>query len=600
MGARSAENSTWSDGIVLAKSRSCARSARIGLIVALALASGYALVSADAASATAPVTLDQPAPSRETTPVFSGTAAEAGPVTVEVYLGGTTEGQPVAIATAEASGGRWTSEPASPPLREGDHSFTAVAVLDNTREQSAPVTFVVDTLPPAVTLQSPPSPSRDSTPAFSGMASETTEVTVDVYAGTSPEGEVVASVNAQGTGEGWESASLTPPLADGTYTAVARQPSAIGNEPGVSEPVTFTVDTASPTVTLKQLPSPSPGARAIFSGAASDDTPVTVYVYSGAKAEGAVAATATGAVTNGRWVSERLETALPWGEYTAVATQPSSIGNAGGTSPPMTFVLEPIAPAVATEGAADVTRSSAALYASVDPLGGDISKCEFEYGTSPAYGTTIECGFVSGSTTAFPEDGAEVVPVFVRVYGLSPSTTYHYRIVVAGEGGTGRGADATFTTQEPFRFDESDPPAALVAPAAPATKAGLPSGSVAALIARQLSTAGRRATIASLLKTGAFKMAFTAPEAGTAAVGWYYLPPASKHAGKSSRTRVLVASGRLAFHAPGRRSLTIRLTSAGRRLLRRRPRSIGLTATCVFTPAAGKPVRTSRAFELKR
>ena len=46
------------------------------------------------------------------------------------------------------------------------------------------------------------------------------------------------------------------------------------------------------------------------------------------------------------------------------------------------------------------TRTSAALYASVNPRGGGVSACYFEYG-STAYGTDIECGFVSG-LSAFP------------------------------------------------------------------------------------------------------------------------------------------------------------------------------------------------------
>ncbi len=48
----------------------------------------------------------------------------------------------------------------------------------------------------------------------------------------------------------------------------------------------------------------------------------------------------------------------------------------------MTFAVEPIAPAVATEAASAVTRTSAALYASVDPNGAGVSACYFEYGTT--------------------------------------------------------------------------------------------------------------------------------------------------------------------------------------------------------------------------
>ena len=99
---------------------------------------------------------------------------------------------------------------------------------------------------------------------------------------------------------------------------------------------------------------------------------------------GPIVATATGEALGGEWVSGKASPALPWGVYTAVASQPSSIGNPTGTSSPVTFAVQAIAPTVATEGAADVTRTSAALYASVNPRGGGVSACYFEYGSTAA------------------------------------------------------------------------------------------------------------------------------------------------------------------------------------------------------------------------
>jgi hypothetical protein len=204
--------------------------------------------------------------------------------------------------------------------------------------------------------------------------------------------------------------------------------------------------------------------------------------------------------------------------------------------------------------------------------------------------------------SAFPPASTALVPVFVRIFGLTPSTTYHFRVAIVGEGGTALGADQTFTTQEPFRFDESGAPgAAPLAPAAAAkvATAGVPAGDVEALIARQLAVSWRGATIAGLLRKGMFKAAFKAPEAGTAAIGWYYSAPVSKRPKTSARSRVLIASGKRTFHAAGKAALAMRLTPAGRRLLRSASR-IRLTATCAFTPPGSRPVRTSRAFELKR
>ena len=91
------------------------------------------------------------------------------------------------------------------------------------------MTFTVDTLPPTVTIDQPSSPSNDTTPSFAGTASDTTLVTVDVYAGGTAEGIPIAVLKAQANGGSWASASVGAPLTTGTYTALATQPDSLGN-----------------------------------------------------------------------------------------------------------------------------------------------------------------------------------------------------------------------------------------------------------------------------------------------------------------------------------------------------------------------------------
>lgn len=594
-----------------ANSRSSRPRACLGLTLGVLLVFVLAPVSASGRLRTEPfsgnalpstVTLNQPAPrSNNTTPSFSGTASAVTPVTVKVYQGTAPEGELVAIAEAPGTGGSWSSAPAAPSLPGGTHTFTAIASqsIGGVVEESEPATFVVDTQPPTVTLQELASPSNDPTPSFSGTASEATPVSIEVFSGTEPKGEAVASATAQGTGKGWTSSRATPTLGDGTFTAVATQQSAIGNPAGRSNAVTFSVDTSSPTVTLNQLPSPSPAAAPIFSGTASDDTPVQVAIHEGASAEGPVVASTEGEVNGGEWASARLGTALAWGKYTAVASQPSSIGNPPGTSAAMTFLLEPIAPTVVTEAAAAVTRSSAALYASVDPLGGGVRTCSFEYGTSLAYGKSVECGFVSEAMNAFPPTGTGLVPVFARIYGLSPSTTYHFRTVAVGEGGTGDGADQSLTTQAPISFDEQNA-ARTPPPTSPPSSGNVTAArAVAAQIAKQLTALGRASRIGVLLKTGVLRAAFRAPEAGVAAIDWYYVPAPSAPAKASAGSRVLTASGRLRFKSAGQTTLTMRLTYAGRRLLTHST-SVRIIAVCIFAPVGAKPMKVARTFELRQ
>ncbi len=550
------------------------------------------------------VTLNPPpSPSNERMPSFSGTASEATPVTVEIFAGTRPEGRIVATATAVGTRGGWSSGHATPALPSGRQAFTAVATqtseIGNAAGSSAPVTFVVDTEPPRVTLQAPPSPSNDTAPSFSGTANDATQVTVEIFEGRTAEGVIVARATATPSGGNWSSGRAMPALGDGTFTALAIQPSAIGNAAGRSSPVTFSVDTSPPRVTLDALPSPSGNAAPSFSGTASDQTPVTVEIYRGATAEGPLTASVTAEPDRGGWVSPRPSTPLPRGEYTALATQASSIGNPSGASSPMTFAVEPLAPAAATEAASAVTRTSAALYASVDPNGAGVGGCYFEYGTTPAYGESIECGFVS-EIGAFPPSSAEAVPVFARIYALRPSTTYHFRIVAVGEGGTGEGADETFTTLPPWGFNEEGSSArAASAQHGSAGARAMAAGVLRALIAAQLKPRGRTSRIDALLASGGLKAMFKAPEAGRAVIHWEYLPPGAKRAGRGGRAPVLAASGALRFGAARTSALKIHLTAAGRRLLKGSER-LRLTAVCVFTPVGAPSVRTSATFELSR
>jgi large repetitive protein len=297
------------------------------------------------------VTLNRPkSPSNNTAPSFTGTASATTQVTVQIYEGTKAEGTEVSTATATGTGGSWTSAGAKPALSAGTHTYTAVAVqaspLGNPAGRSEPVTFTVDTAAPIVTLNSPAVRSNDTTPSFTGTASDTTQVTVKIYAGPKAEGSAVRTLTAQGTGGNWTSEAVSPALSNGEYTAIATQPSSLGNPAGTSRPVTFTVDTTSPTVTLNQPQSPSNTTKPTFTGTASDIQPVTVNIYKGTKAEGTAVSSATAPGTGGGWSSGEASPALLSGTYTATATQPSSLKNAPGTSAPMTFTVNTAAPTV--------------------------------------------------------------------------------------------------------------------------------------------------------------------------------------------------------------------------------------------------------------
>src|ERR1700694_3304001 len=158
---------------------------------------------------------------------------------------------------------------------------TQPSSLGNPTGKSNPVTFTINTSPPTVILNGVKSPSNNTTPSFTGFATDTEPVTIHIYSG-SPE---VASAPAGGTGGDWSSGQASPALSSGQYTAIATQPSSLGNPSGTSNTVTFTVDTSSPTVTLNSPPSLSKDTTPLFTGTATDSTKVIVHIFDSTNTE---------------------------------------------------------------------------------------------------------------------------------------------------------------------------------------------------------------------------------------------------------------------------------------------------------------------------
>lgn len=100
-------------------------------------------------------------------------------------------------------------------------------------------------------------------------------------------------------------------------------------------------------------------------------------------------------------------------------------------------VASAAAPGASTGAATEVTATTATLNGVVNPNKEDTTYV-FEYGTTTAYGsTTAVQPAVSGNA------GKDVS---VTVTGLSPGTTYHFRLVATNPSGSDTGNDAVFTT----------------------------------------------------------------------------------------------------------------------------------------------------------
>ena len=234
--------------------------ARRGLLRTVALAVGalLCLVLVPVATAAAAISITEPVEGETVGPLptFGGTTTEdLTQVTVKIYKGSSVSGSPVEAGPSEVPLlGKWT---ATDETRLTAGTYTAIAEQPDSLLEpgpSEPVTFTVNTKPPTVTLEKLPTRSNESKPTFDGKASEPGTVTVHIHEGTGNGGPVVKSLTATVSETGEWSVTDSSPLADGPYTAVAIEPSTIGNPEGESEPRTFEVFTHPPAVEFTKVP----------------------------------------------------------------------------------------------------------------------------------------------------------------------------------------------------------------------------------------------------------------------------------------------------------------------------------------------------------
>ena len=99
----------------------------------------------------------------------------------------------------------------------------------------------------------------------------------------------------------------------------------------------------------------------------------------------------------------------------------------------------PAGPAVVTSAAASVTGNSATLNGTVNPEGLPATY-QFQYGLTTAYGSLAPAFQQSAGS------GNVALAYGFALSGLSPGTTYHYRIAASSPAGTAHGSDQQFTT----------------------------------------------------------------------------------------------------------------------------------------------------------
>jgi len=118
--------------------------------------------------------------------------------------------------------------------------------------------------------------------------------------------------------------------------------------------------------------------------------------------------------------------------FRLVASNASGVSYGGDQS-----FTTPGKPGVNTYAAQNVAASSAVLSGTVDPRGRN-TNWYFEYGTTTSYGLRTSAQSIGASFGAHP--------ISVTVSNLSPSTTYHFRLVASNNVGTTVDGDMSFST----------------------------------------------------------------------------------------------------------------------------------------------------------
>ncbi|EIC85944.1 Ig-like domain-containing protein [Serratia sp. M24T3] len=307
-------------------------------------AAGNITLTNDDGATTVPV--GQNGSTNDSTPVLSGTAEPGSTVTIS-------DGGTVLGTTTTGSDGTWTYT--TPPLGDGGHSITTTVTdpAGNTSPPSDPITFTVDTVPPAAAtglvvtddvgaVQGPltsGATTDDNTPTLSGQAEAGT--TVSVYDGTTLLG--TATVGSDGN---WS--FTTPELSNGAHSLTVTVTDAAGNVSPATSAFDVTVDAGLPPATSSLEVFDDTGATLVqlADGASThDNTPTltglagannTIMLYYGDVLLGTATANASG-----QWSFDA--STLPDGTYVFHAVAIDAAGNTADSGN-VTIFIDTVAP----------------------------------------------------------------------------------------------------------------------------------------------------------------------------------------------------------------------------------------------------------------
>ena len=391
------------------------------------------------------------------------------------------------------------------------------------------------------------------TAAFTATAQSGTAVSLDASASTAPGAVHLYSWQFNDGPNGRHSTPLETESATtehkfparGRYHVALTVYASDGSSSGTAQ--TIEAGDELPTAALNvETADPVAGSPVQFSGAQSQDPDGVVTAYEWSFGDG----------TSGAGTAPS-HTYAQAGFYEVLLTVTDSSGASESTA--RTILVAPLPPLAQTGSASLLTSTTATLVGTVDPRGAPVEDCHFDYGTTGAYGASVPC-------TALPGSGQGAVTVSAPISGLAPGSTYSYRLVAAGPGGSTYGSEGQLVTSASL----TPPPAAptlLTGALGPVPDAEIVGSSVTAATG------------------GATLVRISCPAAESVCAGTITLR-ASAPAPHGRRAVITLAAG--AFSAAGGHVTSVRLRISGPALrLLNRSRSLRARATVTAHDGAG-------------
>jgi CSLREA domain-containing protein len=315
----------------------------------------------------------------------------------------------------------------------------------------------------------------------------------------------------------------------------------------------------------------------------------TVDVYAGPAAddlgygEGADHLGTQAVTTDGSGVAQL---SLTIGRAVQGVVSATATSRAGDTSElsraiPITYTqARPLAD-IRTTTASPTSATTARIAGTVMPADAPTTVfAEYAASGSPTCEGAGTSGLQRTAPQALPDTEDRARAVALALTGLSGSTSYCVRLAADSPAGTVRGDFVPFTTN------------AAAAPVPPPTPPGPTDKRVVATLMGALAVSGKAGEMDAILGGGGYATRFGAPAAGRILIEWFATP-------RGAKKQVLIAQGRGTASGAGRIVVFVKLTSAGKRVLRAARKPLKVTAKATFTMAGRKAITTTRRLELR-